>query len=921
MKRNPRSLLTLERVSNPLPLFFLGLFVSGCGVFLLVSVATANFALDPGGFPWANGGYTPDPFSSAHLCATGLFGAWTAYGLVLTVGWPAGILTGILVVLWGWHILRDNVFFATWPRVLGGILTIAFSSLLSSLFFSSPDPTMRGFLSEVLGPPIRLYLGDMGYPLALGGALVFSCILTFGNVIVETAIQIGSACHSLSVAFADLSRYLANAFLTRLRPRLAAITTPSLERSSPSTQRLRGETRREDLSSRPLRPKKISGSEGHEKVESAREEERSHGEENGDESYDSSSDSSREPIFGSDTPFRKNALSSPEEDRLDRDLLSSPSLASTKSSANEGSFIGIASKTELEPEFMPYATAEEEKSPEQALSVPKTNRGTLPRNRLKDRKGDFEDDYVLPPLDLLDQVEEVGGENISSLEKRARTLEATLADFKIEGKVVHIERGPRVTQFEMTLAPGIKLSRVITLADNLAMSLKAPSVRIIAPIPGKDTIGIEIPNLEREIVTLRSIVETIDRNQRKERLPIALGKDVSGRAIVADLTKMPHLLIAGATGSGKSVCINSVILSFLMCCRPDECKLILIDPKVVELSRFKGIPHLMSPVITDMKRAVAVLEWACQKMDERYEQLSEVAVNNIAKFNELGAEEIERRLAPRYSPEEIELFPKHLPYVVIIIDELADLMMVAGKEVEQHITRLAAKSRAVGIHLILATQRPSVDVITGLIKANMPARIAFQVASKVDSRTILDQNGAETLLGAGDMLYLPPGVGKVMRVQGVFVSDEELFAVVNYCTAQRQPEYHADLEGPMIGGGHSLDVSEMDELFVQSGEAIIESGRGSVSLLQRKFGIGYGRASRIIDQLEAMGVLGPFREGKAREILMTMEEFRRRFSSPQTSFSFPEDESTEKEQEEVGAPAGLRPDERMWKQPPWEEES
>ncbi|MDR3077727.1 MAG: DNA translocase FtsK, partial [Planctomycetota bacterium] len=517
--------------------------------------------------------------------------------------------------------------------------------------------------------------------------------------------------------------------------------------------------------------------------------------------------------------------------------------------------------------------------------------------------------YQLPPLELLDPPGPPVVEDQAQSEARSRILEQTLSEFRIEGKVVHIERGPRVTMFEISLAPGIRLNKVTSLSDNLAMQLQAESVRIIAPIPGKNTIGIEIPNTAKELVSLREIVCAVNREKRRQALPICLGKDVSGQALVADLTRMPHLLIAGATGSGKSVCINSIILSVLACCRPDEAQLIMVDPKVVELSRFKDIPHLMSPVITDMKRAVAVLEWICLKMDERYEQMSQVSVNNIAKFNAIGAEGIRARLDAFASLEEIEAFPKRLPYMVVIIDELADLMMMAGKDVEQHITRLAAKSRAVGIHLILATQRPSVDVITGLIKANMPCRIAFQVACRVDSRTILDQNGAETLLGQGDMLYLPPGVGKLTRAQGVFVSDEELFRVVDFVKSEAAPRYHPDLLGPVIGSGPgAVDTSSFDELFLSSGEAIIESQRGSVSLLQRKFGIGYGRASRIIDQLSSVGLLGPFRDGKAREILLTLEEFRTKFGGGASGGG-----------EDSGL-AGLRDDERGPEEDPWEEE-
>ncbi|MDR0867494.1 MAG: hypothetical protein LBP75_03335 [Planctomycetota bacterium] len=505
--------------------------------------------------------------------------------------------------------------------------------------------------------------------------------------------------------------------------------------------------------------------------------------------------------------------------------------------------------------------------------------------------------YELPALDLLDAPPPPLNMDVAQLERRATQLIRTLNHFKIQGNVVSVQPGPRITQFEISIAAGIPLNKIRNLADNIAMDLQALSVRIIAPIPGRDTIGIEIPNLKSELVCLRDIVDFAWRDGRRQTLPLCLAKDVAGNPIVADLAKMPHLLIAGSTGSGKSVCINSIIMSFLMCMTPEQCKLIMIDPKVVELSRFHDIPHLMSPVITDMQKAVGVLEWACQEMDERYEKLSMVSVNNLDKFNALTENEIVNRVAHRYGEEELENFPRRLPCIVIIIDELADLMMVAKKEVEHHIARLAAKSRAVGIHLILATQRPSADVITGLIKANMPSRIAFQVSSKLDSRIILDQSGADALLGQGDMLYLPPGTGKVQRAQGVYVSDEELFRVVDYCKGQRAPEYHTALEGPVIGGkpADEIDMNSLDELFFESGETIIEEQRGSVSLLQRKFGIGYGRAARIIDQLAECGVLGAFRgSGKAREITMEMVAFQEKFGEADKTVHL----------------AGLRPDER-----------
>jgi S-DNA-T family DNA segregation ATPase FtsK/SpoIIIE len=530
--------------------------------------------------------------------------------------------------------------------------------------------------------------------------------------------------------------------------------------------------------------------------------------------------------------------------------------------------------TEPEPDEALEPVAVEEAKPKPRKRARPRQQASVTRDRVLVRPNE---EYELPPVDLLERIDDSDGEAARTIEKRADILEKTLAEFKIDGRVVGTESGPRVTMFEVSLAPGIRVERIFQLANNITMALKAHNVRIVAPIPGKDTVGIEIPNMDNKMVHMREIIDDYDLEKNAFSAPMFLGADITGAAIIGDLAKMPHLLIAGATGSGKSVCINAILLSFLMARRPDELKLILIDPKMVELSRFKNVPHLMCPVVTDMKRAAGILEWACAQMDQRYEQLAQVGVNNIAKFNALGEEEIVRRLVKELPEEELEVFPKRMPYMVIVVDELADLMLVAGKEVEKSIIRLASKSRAVGIHVILATQRPSVDVITGLIKANMPSRIAFQVASKVDSRTILDTNGAENLLGAGDMLYMPPASSKLVRSQGVFVTDNELFAVVEHCRDQATPDFHEELDGPVVGGAAPAEDADRDELFDEAVRAILENQRGSVSLLQRKLGIGYGRASRMIDQIAEAGILGPFREGKAREIMMTLEEYEAAF--------------------------------------------
>ena len=399
----------------------------------------------------------------------------------------------------------------------------------------------------------------------------------------------------------------------------------------------------------------------------------------------------------------------------------------------------------------------------------------------------------------------------------------------------------------MALAPGIKVGKVIGLSDDIAIALKAPSVRIVAPLPGKDTIGVEVPNTSRQIVRLKEIVLAAKDAPQRMGLPLFLGKDSTGNPLVRDLASMPHLLIAGTTGSGKSVCLNSIIMSLLLTRTPDDLKLVLIDPKMVELSVFGRLPHLMCPVVNDMRKAEAILGWLIEKMEERYRTLSQADARNITAYNTLSREQIIERFEPA-GPEEEAKLTFHMPHICVIVDELADLMMVAAKEVETHVTRLAQKSRAVGIHLVMATQRPSVDVLTGLIKSNLPIRVSFQVATRVDSRTILDSMGAEKLLGQGDMLLMTPGANKFIRAQGAFVSDPDEESL--------------------------LAIGADDQLYNQSIEIVLEHQRGSVSLLQRRLGIGYGRAARLIDQMAEDGIVGHYKGSQAREVLLTLEQWQ-----------------------------------------------
>jgi S-DNA-T family DNA segregation ATPase FtsK/SpoIIIE len=487
------------------------------------------------------------------------------------------------------------------------------------------------------------------------------------------------------------------------------------------------------------------------------------------------------------------------------------------------------------------------------------------------------EDYRLPSLELLKQGDDIcHEEQLHEVRRKAHILEETFRDFGFNIRVVEIETGPVIAQYEIELEAGLRLSKITGLADDLAIALRVPSVRIVAPIPGKNTVGIEVPNETRQVVHIRDVIEESDTRAARMDIPVFLGKDVSGNPMVVDLAKMPHLLIAGRTGTGKSVCLNAIISSILMCCRPDEVRMLMIDPKMVELSGYGRLPHLMHPVITDMKKAEAILAWAVEKMEERYSLLAKVGVRHINSFNDLGRDEILRRLEVDEADGPSEV-PDKLPFIVIVADEMADLMMTAGKDVEQHIIRLAQKSRAVGIHLILATQKPTVDVITGLIKSNLPARLSFQVSSKTDSRVVLDENGADKLLGNGDMLFLWPGTSTLIRGQGTYLSDEEIDSICEHCSVSEQNfvgelmELKVDKEGE----GTSMDqIKKRDELYDSAIEVVIREGRGSCSLLQRCLGIGYGRAAKLIDFMAEDGIVGEYNGSKAREVVMTMAQWQ-----------------------------------------------
>jgi len=488
--------------------------------------------------------------------------------------------------------------------------------------------------------------------------------------------------------------------------------------------------------------------------------------------------------------------------------------------------------------------------------------------------GDPAVDYELPSLDLLLESEPFCfEEHEKDVRRKAKVLEKTFADFGFRVRVVEIQTGPVIAQFEVELEAGLRLSRITGLADDLAIALRVPSVRIVAPIPGKNTVGIEVPNAERQLVRLREVIEETNGKALSMRIPVYLGKDVAGNPIVVDLASLPHLLIAGRTGTGKSVCLNSIIVSMLMTRRPDEVRMLLIDPKMVELSPYKKIPHLMHPVVTDMRKAEAILAWAVEKMQERYQLLARAGVRHLSVYNQLGEEELMERMGVTDDAERAEI-PVHMPYVVLVADEMADLMMTAAKEVEGHIIRLAQKSRAVGIHLVMATQKPTVDVITGLIKSNLPARICFEVSSRTDSRVVLDEMGAEKLLGNGDMLFLRPGTSALIRGQGTYLCDDEIVQVID-AIATSEPQFVKELVQLKVADSdqQGQQLKNRDELYEAAVDVVVREGRGSVSLLQRALGIGYGRAARLIDYMEEDGFVGPYNGSQAREVLITLEDW------------------------------------------------
>ena len=523
--------------------------------------------------------------------------------------------------------------------------------------------------------------------------------------------------------------------------------------------------------------------------------------------------------------------------------------------------------------------------------VKKVNLKKIEQTNFIFTKTNTDEKFQLPPFTLLEESQHKDVRvKRDSLVTNSRILEKKLSDFGVEARVVEVMPGPVITMYELEPAAGVKINKIVNLSDDLALALMAPSIRIIAPIPGKAVIGIEIPNLKREPVFLKEVLDNDSFSESSFRLPIALGVNFVGTPVVADLTKMPHLLIAGTTGSGKSVALNAMICSILFKAQPDDVKFLMIDPKRLELSSYEGIPHLMHPVVVDPKKSSQVLRWTVEEMERRYRILNDLKAKSIDAYNELLLKGLKSKtvlalpkkniefdletenMADLTGTDKVEHEIKHtkLPYIIVIIDELADLMMVAPRDVEESLTRLAQMARAAGIHLIIATQRPSVDVITGLIKANFPTRISFQVSSKIDSRTIIDQQGAEKLLGAGDMLFIPPGTSKLSRIHGAYVSDKEISRIVDFIKMQAQPAYDSSIEKFALAAAqtqHDGD-DDFDEKYDEAVALVGELGQASISLVQRYMKIGYNRAARIIEKMETEGIVGPSDGAKARKVLI-----------------------------------------------------
>lgn len=825
-----------------------GLVLIGLSLWLLLSMVSYHTPFGEFGSEGANWG--------------GRAGFWLANGALIAFGW-AGYVLVALTLAWGVVILaRKEV---RWPglRIFGGLtLLLSVAFLLQLAFGPAWDPAIDGVRPEELsartpyGPGGWLALSSthtlvdkFGGPglvvlLTLTALISFMlatemafypAIAAFGRWLTEQREARGE---SLPVAvgrwFATLARGLWD-FLRGADLESEAVVTAAAPARTTSR-------RRRPTSAPPVTEDRAEGD---------------------DEEWEQDEDAGE---FAEDGDEEEEGFE--EEDEDDEDEHDEEEADDEEEDEDEAA----QDEEEAEEEASEDEERPHEVRPAARRSLPSIGSGS--NTALLEPPSPPPGPWTFPPIDLLEPPDPSAQTDAAFLERAASKLENALKSFRVEAEVVAAQVGPAVTMFELTVASGTRLNKVTQLSQEIAAALKAKSVRIVAPIPGKSTIGIEVPNAKRRVVRLRELIHQKAYDKKFMALPLFLGMDATGTPIVEDLARMPHLLIAGTTGSGKSVCINTILVSLLLTRTPHDVKMILVDPKMVELMAYSRVPHLMLPVVTDARQATNVLTWACEKMEGRYELFKDVGVRNIKGYNSLGEEELRKRLGDAFDEERT---PRHVPYIVVVIDEMADLMLVSKKEAETAITRLAQKSRAVGIHVIVATQRPSTDVITGVLKGNLPTRIAFQVASKVDSRVILDQMGAEKLLGRGDMLYTPPQSSQIRRVQGALVEDEELQRVVEFVCEKAAPTFNQELIQTATGtaGPESLagNKGPDDPMFDEAVRVVLKTRRGSASLLQRALSIGYTRASRLIDLMSEYGILGEHRGSKSREILMTLEDW------------------------------------------------
>jgi S-DNA-T family DNA segregation ATPase FtsK/SpoIIIE len=841
-------------------------------IFLLAAIFTYD-AADPvasqGG--WLNGFFQTDQtvYPEHEICQNmcGVFGAWTAEVLFSVLGLGVYLLIAGLVALEIALFQRSEVA-NPWIKILGwGIAMVSLCSLAATML-----------PGNLVGPLI----GSGGYLGALGAGLIGSNLGTAGTLIMFTAAGTAGMmmwteylafragrfvfAPAIVAATAVLPFGLLHGFVSWFNSEATEEELDDEYEDAEETLDEDDETHTIKFRRRDMEPTNSEEDEDDAEVDDEEWEDEESEEEELDDEFEDVEETTAQLNIGDNQKTPVPALEPGDQTETNKaSLLPKPHFRLPKRKQAEP-----PKKLAAEVENAVAAIAPKAQPP----AKPPSERELVMKQLNAASEAESHREYHLPPIEMLERgvaipLEKQRNEAL----RRAKILEQTCEQFGYKIKVVEIESGPVISQYEIDLEPGLRLQKIVNLADDLAVAMRVSSVRIVAPIPGKNSVGVEVPNETRKTVHMREVMEQCSKQIKKMKVPLFLGSDAVGAPLIADLAKLPHLLIAGRTGTGKSVCLNAIICSILMTRTPDEVRMLMIDPKMVEMSGYGSLPHLMHPVVTDMRKAEAILAWAVDKMEERYKLLASAGVRHVTSYNELSEEELFSRIKP--TEEEKHNIPKNLPFIVIVADEMADLMMTSGKEVEQHIIRLAQKSRAVGIHLILATQKPTVDVITGLIKSNLPARISFQVASKTDSRVVLDAMGADKLLGLGDMLFLWPGTSNLLRGQGTFLSDAEIDKITAAVSTEEQNfvDELMNIKVKKEGEENEEEATgfngNKDELYEKAIDVVVDTQRGSLSMLQRALGIGYGRAARLVDFMAEDGYVGPYNGSKSREVLLT----------------------------------------------------